>query len=190
MKVLINFLIEAALCASLLFCISCSSREKREVADNQSIAKCGEETRMNDAQFMSSALEQGYVILELAELAKSKSGSQNVSDQAQEMIDEQLHVVYKLRKYALANQIIIPIGAPERARKAVKRLNAEVPDNFDGAWLQEIARLNLKLVEDFESYKRDAAQPMAGVIHESLATLRIRHDALGKYIATNQPYKN
>lgn len=187
MKVLINFLTEAILCASLLFCIACSSREKKEVADNQPIASCGE-TRMNDAQFIGSALEQGYVILELAELAKSKSASQHVSDQAQVMITEQLHVVYELREYALANHIVIPIGAPERARQAVKRLNAEVPDTFDRAWMQEIARLNLKLVKDFESYKRDAAQPMAGVIQESLATLRIRHDALGKYIATNQPY--
>ena len=184
---LINFLTEVVLCTSLLLCITCSSREKKEVADNQSITTCGD-TRVSDAEFVSSALEQGYVILELAELAKSKSSSQRVSNQAQEMIDEQLHVVYELRKYALANRIVIPIGAPERARKAVKRLNAAVPDNFDRAWLQEIARLNLKLVRDFESYKREETQPVASVIQESLATLRIRHDALGKYIATNQPY--
>lgn len=183
---LVKSFMEAALCCSLLFCIACSNGN--ESAGNQSIKKSEITQENRNAHFVTSALEQAYAILELAQLAKSRTEEESVSAQAQKMIDGQICIIDELKNYAFEHRINIPIGAPERARSVVKSLCQETSQNFDHEWLRETSRLNLKLVMDFESYKREATAPVDAVIHESLVTLRVHHDALGKYIATNQLY--
>jgi hypothetical protein len=185
MKMLLNLSVEAALCCLLLLCITCSTGNESTL--NQRVEKNEAAQENREARFVTSALEQAYTILELAQLANARSQTENLHDEAQKIIDEQICIIDELKNYARENSINVPIGAPERARTAVKSLYRETAQNFDHEWLTEISQLNLKLVIDFESYKQGTtATPVDTVIRESLVTLRRQHDALGKYTATSQ----
>jgi hypothetical protein len=184
MKMLLKLVVEAAFCCSLLLCVTCSSGNESIV--NQSVIGNVATPENREARFVTSALEQAYTILELAQVANARSQTENLHNEAQKIIDEQVCIIGELKGYAREHHINVPIGAPERARTAVKKLYRETVQNFDHEWLTEISQLNLKLVRDFESYKHGTtATPVDTMIRESLVALRRQHDALGKYTDTN-----
>jgi predicted outer membrane protein len=185
MKMLLNLFVEAAFCCLLLLCITCSTGN--ESVRNQPVKENEATLQSREARFVTSALEQAYTILELAQLANARSQTENLHDEAQKIIDEQTCIIDELKVYAREHHINVPISAPERARTAVKNLYRETSQNFDHEWIAAISQLNRRLVMDFESYRQGTtATPVDTVIRESLVALRRQHDALEKYTVTSQ----
>jgi putative membrane protein len=143
----------------MLACQSPKQEESKEVAEEANDDHIDNKQHEKDAQFIVDAVSLNYDEIKLAQLAQTKSNSEEIKSMAQMLEKEHLSQLMDLKGLATEKGISIPIEESNNARKQVEELSEESVSDFDRQWTKELIDCHEKGISKFKKAISDAADP-------------------------------
>jgi putative membrane protein len=107
-----------------------------------------------DKLFLQQALEGSRAQIQLGHLALEASNDPQIKGFAQEVVDDYLTMIEKMKPAARYLGFEMPAALPKSGMKSVERLKSLSGDSFDRAYIEDMLKESQKDVADF---KREAA---------------------------------
>jgi putative membrane protein len=146
----------SALMMSLLACESkkqdtASNNESIEIAEDANDSTFTEATEEKDADFIVNAVTSNLAEIKIAQIAKNKSGNDDVKAMATTLEGQHMKILNELKAYADKKGIAIPLQESDKDVKEMNRLSEESSDKFDEQWCDAMEDRHEKSINKFEA---------------------------------------
>lgn len=116
-----------------------------------------------DQAFVKTILERDQADLQLAQLAQSKSQSDDIKSLAQQITGTRTSLENQLKVVAKQIDVSVPKNPTKKDKQAIAKLDALSGAPFEEAWLQMLAKSHRQDVKDFQGEAANAQEP--SVLH-------------------------
>lgn len=151
----------------LSLCTNCNSDGTKKNVRQQNQDRFSDKEITRDANFIVNAVDESYVILEIAQLGQDRLADPRRREIARKIVDVQTTVVVKLKTFAEANDMAVQLSGP-RDRGGVKSLENLDNAQFDTEWSRQMKLRYQGLMNDLVNYRRRAGAPFKAALDSGI----------------------
>jgi predicted outer membrane protein len=151
----------------LSFCSNCNSDGTKKNMRQQNKDRFSDKETTRDANFIVNAVDESYVILEIAQLGEKRLADQNRRELARKIVNVQTAVAVKLKTFAEANDMAVQLSGP-RTREGIRSLEALNNAEFEAEWTKQMKLHYQGLMNDLVNYRRRAGAPLKSALDSAI----------------------
>ncbi|MCE3258583.1 MAG: hypothetical protein K0S12_224 [Bacteroidetes bacterium] len=179
-----------SLCLISFFVIfSCKDGKKEE--DSKDVAEKFNKAKFKDseeAKFMVNAAEISYEEVELARLAESNGGNENIKEIGRMMQKNHSQFLTELKELALKKQITLPETTTKEGQNARTRLADKTGSDFDKQYCDMVVDNHKEAIKKFTNATEDCED--VEVKNWAITTLSMLRSHLDYAMTCKEAYKN
>jgi hypothetical protein len=149
------------------FSVSCNSDGTKKNVRQQNKDRFSDQETTRDANFIVNAVDESYVILEIAQLGENRLVDPKRREMARQIVDIQTAVAVKLKTFAEANDMAVQLSGP-RTREEIKSLEKLNEVHFETEWTKQVKLHYQGLMNDLVNYRRRAGAPLKSALDSAI----------------------
>jgi predicted outer membrane protein len=151
----------------LCFCVNCNSDGTKKNVRQQNKDRFSDQEITRDANFIVNAVDESYVILEIAQLGENRLVDPKRREIARQIVDVQTAIAVKLKTFAEANDMAVQLSGP-RTTDAIKSLEKLNDVQFETEWTKQVKLHYQGLMNDLVNYRRRAGAPLKSALDSAI----------------------
>jgi putative membrane protein len=142
-----------------LILAACNGRNSNNETAEQDDAMADDMNNNDDAEFAKHAAEDGMLEVQLANLAREKSASEEVKQYAEMIADDHTAANKELDSIADIKNIVLPVALSGKNQKVVNDFMEKSGEDFDKAYCDLMTKAHKKAIDDFEDQAENGNDP-------------------------------
>jgi putative membrane protein len=156
-----------------------SKEESKDVAEENNEDKFNSNAAENNAQLVVNLAVLGYSEIEMAKVAKQKSGNKTIKNLAASLQADHMLLMKQLKQIAANRNISTPDSATAPDKQQARELANNKPGSFDKKWCAELLSKHESMIAAMEDGATTATDPgLRAWINDALPKIRVHRDKL------------
>jgi putative membrane protein len=155
------------------------AEESKDVAEENNENKFNSNAAERNAQLLVDLAVLGHSEIEMAKIAKQKSGSKTIKNLAASLQADHMLLMKQLKQIAANRNISTPDSASAQDKKEAMDLTGNKPGAFDKRWCTEVLHKHESMIAAMEDGATTATDPgLRAWINDALPKIRMHRDKL------------
>lgn len=154
----------------IVFCGSCGMDSEKRKVKQQNRERFSDQETTRDANFLVNAVDESYIILEIAQLGEARL-KPPCQEKARQIVEAQTSVLLRLKTFAEANGMAVQVSGPRKTNGKLEAMKDFESKKFEKEWSDQIKLHYQSLMNDMVNYRKRVDGPLRVALDSVIVTM-------------------